>query len=88
MNTTKILERTSEGQQNNPPSFEESSSKIKDKARALQQTAQEWQRQATEATRKAAQATDDYVHDNPWPVIASVAVSCLVLGFLLGRSRD
>ena len=92
MNTTNILERTSQGQHDNPESFEQAGSqikdKVKDKARALQETAQDWQRQATDATRKAARATDVYVHDNPWTIIASVAVGFLVLGILLGRSRD
>jgi len=63
-------------------------STLKEKARAVQQTAQEWQRQATEATRKAAKATDDYVRGNPWNAMACVAVGCFVVGFLLGRTRD
>ena len=70
-------------------------SKVQDKAKEWQesakewqQKAQEWQRRATDSARRAMEATDDYVHENPWPVIGSVALSCFVLGFVLGRSRD
>jgi len=63
-------------------------SKVQQKARQLQETAQEWQRRATESTRRAAEAADAYVHENPWPVIGSVALGFFALGFLLGRSRD
>jgi ElaB/YqjD/DUF883 family membrane-anchored ribosome-binding protein len=63
-------------------------SKVQAKARQFQETAQEWQRRATESTRRAALAADEYVHDNPWPVIGSVALGFFALGFLLGRSRD
>ena len=67
---------------------EEASSKIQQKARQFQQTAQDWQRRATESTRRAAEAADQYVHENPWPVIGSVGLAFFALGFLLGRSRD
>jgi ElaB/YqjD/DUF883 family membrane-anchored ribosome-binding protein len=63
-------------------------SKVQDKANEWQQNAQEWQRRTTESARRAMDATDDYVHENPWPVIGSVALGCLVLGFILGRNRD
>ena len=45
----------------------------------------ELQTTVTDGARAAAKTTDDYVHENPWPVIgASVAVG-VVLGFLLAR---
>jgi ElaB/YqjD/DUF883 family membrane-anchored ribosome-binding protein len=36
-------------------------------------------------TRAAGRATDDYVHANPWQVMAICAAASLVLGFLLAR---
>ncbi|HSU54059.1 MAG TPA: SRPBCC family protein [Candidatus Dormibacteraeota bacterium] len=45
-------------------------------------------RRITETTRRAAHATDDYVHDNPWLVIASVTVTCFVAGVLIARAGD
>lgn len=35
--------------------------------------------------RGAARATDNFVHDRPWPVIGTVAVAAVAIGFLLGR---
>ena len=61
--------------------------KVQDTARAMKDAAQEWQRKATEAARNAGRLTDDYVHENPWPVLVSVASACFLLGFILGR-RD
>ncbi len=63
-------------------------SKAQEKLSEFKETAQDWQRRATETSRKAARATDQYVHENSWTVIASVAAAALALGFLLGRSRD
>jgi ElaB/YqjD/DUF883 family membrane-anchored ribosome-binding protein len=36
-------------------------------------------------TKAAAQATDRYVHENPWPSIGFAAAAGVVLGVLLGR---
>ena len=36
-------------------------------------------------TKAAAQATNEYVHENPWPSIGVAAAAGLVLGVLLGR---
>jgi ElaB/YqjD/DUF883 family membrane-anchored ribosome-binding protein len=36
-------------------------------------------------TRAAAKATDQYVHENPWPSIGIAAAAGLVLGVLIGR---
>jgi uncharacterized membrane protein len=48
----------------------------------------QWQRQALEKTRNVAGSADLYVHENPWPVIGSVAALFFVLGLLVGLSRD
>jgi ElaB/YqjD/DUF883 family membrane-anchored ribosome-binding protein len=63
-------------------------SRVQETASDFQQTAKEWQRRIAETSRKAAQNADVYVHENPWTVVASVAVACFALGFLLGRTRD
>ena len=36
-------------------------------------------------TKAAAQATDQYVHENPWPSIGIAAAAGLLVGVLLGR---
>lgn len=38
-----------------------------------------------EQTRAAAKATDQYVHENPWPSIGIAAAAGLLLGVLIGR---
>ena len=88
MNTSNIMERSSQGQQSNPQQTNEPTSALKEKAQAFQEAALEWQRKATEATRRAAIATDDYVHENPWSIMGYVAIGCFAIGYLLGRSRD
>jgi ElaB/YqjD/DUF883 family membrane-anchored ribosome-binding protein len=36
-------------------------------------------------TRAAAKATDQYVHENPWPSMGIAAAAGLLLGVLIGR---
>jgi ElaB/YqjD/DUF883 family membrane-anchored ribosome-binding protein len=38
--------------------------------------------------RAAAQATNEYVHENPWPSIGVAAGAGFVVGLLIGRRRD
>ena len=45
------------------------------------------QERVSKSTRELARTTDEWVHDNPWKVIAIVAVTSLVLGVLLGGRR-
>jgi len=47
----------------------------------------EWQRRAIERTRIAAGTADDYVHENAWTVMASVAVLSFTLGWLVGSTQ-
>src|SRR5205085_6473907 len=44
-----------------------------------------WQQVASRTARNAAEATDKCVRENPWAAVACAAVSCLVIGFLLGK---
>ena len=64
------------------------SERFSDKLKTFQESAAEWQKRATDTTRKAAQATDEYVHQNPWTAVATVGAVCFFLGFLVGRCRD
>ena len=66
--------------EDNAQDLDEPQSTLKDKARAVKDTAQQWQRQATDATRKAAETTDVYVRENPWTAIACVAGFCFAIG--------
>jgi ElaB/YqjD/DUF883 family membrane-anchored ribosome-binding protein len=43
------------------------------------------QHAAAEKVRATAQATDEYVHENPWKVIGGVALVGVLLGALISR---
>lgn len=45
----------------------------------------EMEDQVIAQTRAAAQATDQYVHENPWPSMGIAAAAGLLLGVLIGR---
>ena len=40
-----------------------------------------------ENAKKIAIDVDEQVHDNPWPYISGVAVTALLIGYILGRSK-
>jgi ElaB/YqjD/DUF883 family membrane-anchored ribosome-binding protein len=46
----------------------------------------EIQETVTNKTKAAAEATDAYVHENPWRVVGMAAGLGLIIGLLLGRS--
>jgi len=61
-------------------SVEENLSMAKQRVRQIQGA-------AVEKTTAAARATDEYVHDNPWPVIGVAAAVGLIVGLLLSDRR-
>jgi ElaB/YqjD/DUF883 family membrane-anchored ribosome-binding protein len=88
MDTNELQNKSQEWQGEAQEAAQHLRSEAESKISDLKETARQWQRRATESSRKAAVATDNYVHENAWTVIASVAVASLLLGFFLGRSRD
>jgi uncharacterized membrane protein len=48
----------------------------------------QWQQRTVEFTRKAADTANEYIHENPWVIVAGMAVIGFTLGFLLGRRRE
>jgi len=64
---------------------------VRDRLQASLSTARERVSGMEEAviakSKAAAQATDEYVHENPWPSIGVVAAIGVVVGILLGSSR-
>ena len=45
-------------------------------------------KQGRERAVKWAGEVDKQAHENPWPVVATVGFGCLLLGVLLGKSKD
>ena len=47
-------------------------------------------KQGQEQMQQLISQADKQLHENPWPIVAGVAVGCLFLGFFAGnvRSRD
>jgi ElaB/YqjD/DUF883 family membrane-anchored ribosome-binding protein len=88
MNANELMETTGDFQNDATQATQKAASKFQEKARAFQDSAKEWQRRAADSTRKAAQTTDAYVRDNPWTIVGCVAVACLAVGIVIGRSRD
>ncbi len=51
----------------------------------LQGEAAQRAREAAQRAREAARATDDYVHENPWPALGVAVVGGFVIGLLMNR---
>jgi ElaB/YqjD/DUF883 family membrane-anchored ribosome-binding protein len=58
---------------------------VEENLSAARQRVRQLQGAAYERTTAAAQATDEYVHENPWPLIAGAAAVGFVLGLLARR---
>ena len=62
-------------------------SRALEQLQALRERMREAQDAALEKSKVAAQATDEYVHENPWrSIIAAVSVG-VVIGLLIGGRR-
>ena len=45
-------------------------------------------KQGREQVTKWASVADKQAHENPWPIIAGVGVGCLLLGLIIGKSKN
>ena len=43
--------------------------------------------EGVERAKKAAGDVDKHVHENPWPYIGGVALTGLLVGYIMGRNR-
>ena len=50
--------------------------------------AQKKLKQAQEQVQQLIKQADKQLHENPWPIVAGVAVGCLFLGFFAGNVRN
>jgi len=64
--------------------MEQGEEKLKKAAWDVQRQLKQGQEQVQQLISQA----DKQLHENPWPVVAGVAVSCLFLGFIVGITRS
>ena len=50
--------------------------------------AQKKLKQGQEQLQQLISQADQQLHENPWPIVAGVAVGCLFLGFFAGNVRS
>jgi ElaB/YqjD/DUF883 family membrane-anchored ribosome-binding protein len=60
-------------------------SQVESKLLSAKLRLQEFQGDALDRAKSAARTTDDYVHDNPWPVIGAAAAIGFLAGLLMNR---
>lgn len=59
--------------------------RLEDSVRATRARIAEMEDAVVAQSKAAARATDEYVHENPWPSIGIAAAVGLVVGVLVGR---
>lgn len=59
--------------------------KLEGSLKATRERVADMEQAVVAQAKAAAEATDDYVHENPWPAIGIAAAAGLVLGVLIGR---
>ena len=60
-------------------------SQVESKLLSAKLRLQEFLGDALDRAKSAARTTDDYVHDNPWPVIGAAAAIGFLAGLLMNR---
>lgn len=61
--------------------------RIQENLAAAKVSLDEAESELIEKTKYVAEATDTYVHDNPWKVIGVAASVGVIVGMLIGRGR-
>ncbi len=59
-----------------------------EKLRNVADDAQRRFKQGKDQVQHLINQADKQLHDNPWPIVAGVAVGCLFLGFFAGNVRS
>lgn len=59
--------------------------KIEDRLKSARTTLAHTQEVVIDKAKQAGQATDDYVHDNPWQSVGIAAGIGLLIGVIIGR---
>jgi ElaB/YqjD/DUF883 family membrane-anchored ribosome-binding protein len=81
-NTTK--DKINEFSKNAQQGIQQSEDKLKAAACEAQKRLKQGQEQVQQLISQA----DKQLRENPWPIVAGVAVGCLFLGFFAGNARS
>ena len=84
--TTKNWENASE--KNWEDTAASAKHKLEEKYQNVKQKSAEALQKGEETVKKTISDVDRRLHENPWPYLAGVAVSALLLGFIMGGKRD
>ena len=57
-------------------------------AKKYRETAEEMFEEGAEQLKDVAGDVDRKVHENPWPYVGGAALAALLLGFIMGNSKD
>lgn len=60
---------------------------VEERLAASKERLRELQGAAVERTTAAAKAADEYVHENPWPLIGAAAVAGVIVGLIISDRR-
>jgi ElaB/YqjD/DUF883 family membrane-anchored ribosome-binding protein len=81
----EVLELLSGARDRGQEDLSELRERVKGSAQRLKEGAVKGQRELRAAAESAAGKADDYVHENPWQVVAVAAAVGVVLGVLISR---
>jgi ElaB/YqjD/DUF883 family membrane-anchored ribosome-binding protein len=68
--------------------FSKSIQQGEDKLKSAAYDAQQRLKQGQEQVQQLISQADKQLHENPWPIVAGVALGCLFLGFFAGNVRS
>ena len=60
---------------------------VEERLAGAKERLREMQGAAVERTTAAARAADEYVHENPWPLIGAAAVAGVIIGLIIADRR-
>lgn len=66
---------------------EEYMQQAQEKARGTISEMEKKLKQGEETFKQIFSNADKQLHENPWPIVTGLALSCLFLGFVIGTSR-
>ncbi len=83
----KTEERLGAGTSDMEQKIEQKGREWEEKARGAISDVSQKLKQGQEIVQEKFEEVDKKLHENPWPILAAVAITSLLLGFIMGNSR-